>query len=413
MKLLRIIFFLPLLCHGQDTLKASLGLSVGCNITRHYLQTIPLDRAAGFNIGIVGLIPVRDVFCVKSSASFSWMYSSYGFPYFKLRNQYAEFSLSAAARFRDEIIFSAGINHAQLLNSDFLRMDTESDWQAYPTHMYHSQQSIDMGLELKLQKNFSLLFDYFIPLKQYDTKNFRVGINIRLTGRAEKKRDNSRQAARAKAITQIKDLKNGTLLVRLRSAEAKTEWLKEAGKKRRAVRTFRRQAKENRKIVEAFRKSFSFCPVMFFYSGSSEKILEKDFRGIFLNDSLLPDSSLIPDTTKKFFIAEFTEPEADTQKYFSGYRLGTDTSGNRQTVKTYYGAPVAGYYVLLVRDSDFASLRKPFPYYADARPEAALKNFHALPFFPLLFLPSWNWSYEAVVSRLQDKLNYFYLNGER
>jgi hypothetical protein len=73
-------------------------------------------------------------------------------------------------------------------------------------------------------------------------------------------------------------------------------------------------------------------------------------------------------------------------------------------IRNYYGAANFGFYALVIRDENFAQLCNPFPYYADARPEAALKNFYSIPFFPLLFLPSWNWSYEAVVSGYRTNL---------
>jgi len=407
MKFLRIIVFLPLFCLGQETLKPSLGISAGCNISRHYLLTFPLDRGAGLNLGLNGLFPVRDVFCIKSSMSLSWMSSTWGFPFFKLRNQYVEFSLCAAAHFRDEIIFSAGINHSELLSSKILRLDYESNWQAYDINLYRSQQSIDIGMELKLQKNFSLLFDYFIPLKQFDTKNFRVGINVRLTGRS-KKESIPCITTREKALIQINDLKNGVLLVRLHTSEQSVEAMKRAGREHPANKTMLNHEKENRKIISSFRKNFSFCPVMFFFSNNSEKIMQKNISGIFLNDSLQPDSSIRFDETKKYFIAEFTALEPDTEKYFSHYSHAEDASGNLMEVKNYYGAADFSYYALVIRDENFAQLLRPFPYYTNARPEAALMNLNAIPFYPVLFLSSLNWTYDAVVSRLEERLNNFY-----
>jgi hypothetical protein len=406
MRFIAALFFLPLFCYSQGE-KIQLNANAGCNISRHYLETIPLNRSAGLNLGLNGLLRTGKIFGFRGSLSWSRMSSWWSWPFLKIRNDYLELSASTSIHLDDDIILYAGLNHAELLSSKFLRLDQESTWQAYSFTYFDSHQSVDLGVEIKLQKNFSLTFDYFIPLKQYDTKNFRTGINMWLTGR-EKRKPSPRIAQRQQAIAQINELKNGTLLVRLHSSQSKTEWLKEAGKERRAIRTQSRQEKENRKIVSAFRKNFHFCPVMFFYSSNSEKILQKDFSGIFLNDSLLPDSTLAPDITKKFFIAEFTDLEPDTQKYFSGYRLGTDTAGNRQTVINYYGATNFGFYALVIRDENFAQLRKPFPYYSEAIQQSAYKNISPYFVLPPLYFVLIHHTHERTIQRMNFLLNDFY-----
>jgi hypothetical protein len=322
-----------------------------------------------------------------------------------LRNQYLEFSFCTAARFRDEIIFSAGINHAQLLSSEFLRLDSQSDWQAYDTDAFHSQQSIDLGMELKLQKNFSLLFDYFIPLRQFDTKNFRVGINVHLTGR-DKRKPGLRIAAREKAIAQINEMKNGTLLVRLHTSENKIAAMTKQGKQHQAEKTELKQGEANKKIVAAFRQRFNFCPVRFFYSSNSEKVLSENFAGIFLNDSLTADSSIAIDTAKKVFVAEFTTVMRDSAEYFSGYHLERDTILHLE--KTYYGGADEGFYALVIRDGNLHQLRKPFPYYTQAFGKSVLFHPETFLVFPLLYFPFLNYSFSSAVEEMNDKLFNYY-----
>jgi hypothetical protein len=408
-KFLKIIIILfPLFCFGQQReYKPMLNASIGCNISRHYVSTTPLDRGADLNLGLNGLIPVRDALCLKTSISLSWMRSTWACPFFKLRNEYLEFSFCAAARLGDELIFSAGINHAELLNSKLLRLDPSARWKAYDINLYSSQQSIDLGLELKLQKNFSLLFDYFIPLKQFDTKNFRVGINLRLSGRT-KGNPNPRKAIRQKAIAQINDLKNGTLLVRLHTSSNKIAAMKEAGKEKQAAKTLRKQQAENREIVTAFRSYFTFCPVMFFFSDNSEKVLQKNFSGIFLNDSMQIDSTLKPDETKNFFVAEFTYIEQDTGMYFSHYNHVKDSTGNYSEVKNYYGGPNVGFYALVIRDENFNQLDRPFPYYVQLFGKSLLKEPETFLIFPPWYFFIANYSYSTAVKIINDKMRKFH-----
>lgn len=110
------------------------------------------------------------------------------------------------------------------------------------------------------------------------------------------------------ASDMVRQLKgnNGVLLVRLHTSEAGIQALRKQGEYRLADEKRKAQLEENRTLMDAFRKEFSFCNVYFFYSNHTDDVMNGRWQGIFLNPDLQEDSSirLAPGT---YFAAEFGE----------------------------------------------------------------------------------------------------------
>lgn len=107
------------------------------------------------------------------------------------------------------------------------------------------------------------------------------------------------------AKQQLHDMKNGVLLVRLFTQQAKIDGLKAEGKTSQAERVAQQQYQINRDILLSFSQVFEFCPVFFFYSQDSEAIRNGDFKGkVFDVSQRLVDPSEIKGTV---FTAEFSE----------------------------------------------------------------------------------------------------------
>ncbi len=136
---------------------------------------------------------------------------------------------------------------------------------------------------------------------------------------------------RKAAEKEIESLRNGSLLVRLKTGELQAAAMERSGNATEANEYRRKQKEENLAIVKAFIRNFRFCPVYFFFSSCSQKISNKDFEGCLLNNELLPDSSRIPPTSV-FLIAEFGNSE-------------------KQQIEG-----------LIVMDATFKQLAKPFPF---------------------------------------------------
>ncbi|HRG53901.1 MAG TPA: hypothetical protein PLL00_13790 [Bacteroidia bacterium] len=164
------------------------------------------------------------------------------------------------------------------------------------------------------------------------------------------------------STAQIHQLKNGALLVRLKTNELAISALNKNGQSSKAEAVEKKQAQINKNIIAAFKKEFNFCPVYFFYSNYSTAIKNREFdKVIFLNDSLQSDAT-IKFVQPNFFIAEFGTVEQDTAKYVADRILEPNGNFSVKETKTYSGGPSFGYEGLLIRSDQFVQLRHPFPY---------------------------------------------------
>ena len=112
--------------------------------------------------------------------------------------------------------------------------------------------------------------------------------------------------------TQIIQLKESVLLVRLHTKKASIKALREIGKNYDADIVEKKQFAENIRIIKAFRHYYNFCDVYFFFSEYSNNIINKEFdKVIFINDSLIDDTAINPDLSS-FFIAEFSNHPIQT-----------------------------------------------------------------------------------------------------
>lgn len=138
------------------------------------------------------------------------------------------------------------------------------------------------------------------------------------------------QKSRDKARTDIVALKNGALLVRLKTSELKINALKKQGKEKEAEEIRLDQETVNKLIVEAFKANYTFCPVYFFYSNHSTKVKEGNYKGCIFDVNMKTDSSF---SSNNYLIGEFEKSETTQLDAF------------------------------YIKNKNFELLRKPFPYF--------------------------------------------------
>jgi hypothetical protein len=129
----------------------------------------------------------------------------------------------------------------------------------------------------------------------------------------------------------IKMLKEGALLVRLKTSENRIKALTRIGDVKGAQEEKAKQFKENKAIAFGFKEKLNFCKVYFFYSTYSDKISEGKLEGVLMNSELQPDSSY---AGANYLVAEF------------GQSATSNATG------------------LIILDKKFVQLTKPFPYLA-------------------------------------------------
>lgn len=211
----------------------------------------------------------------------------------------------------------------------------------------------------------------------------------------QKKRISIRRHFKNLSVQQIKDLKNGVLLVRLHTKNSTISALRKNGNDKQADKIELKQFETNQEIIIAFRERFEFCPVYFFYSDYSINVMEREFGNVtFLNDSLEPDST-IKFKTHNFLTADFGTIDQDTTMRFDGYYYDYGEHGLEKRSK-YYGGSNMGFGALVMRSDKFVQLHKPFPYY--------VRTYESMPFSA---------NSKNVVKKMDKKLDRFYKRKHR
>jgi len=214
--------------------------------------------------------------------------------------------------------------------------------------------------------------------------------------RISKKKISFRKKLRATTKTQINTLKNGALLVCLKTRKPNIEALRKVGRHAQADKLENKQMLLNKNIMLAFKAKFSFCPTYFFFSDYLIYVKEGNFEQVvFLKENLKPDSS-IKFVYQSYMVAEFGKIQQDTAKYISHYTYEPDKHFSLTQVKHYYGGPNMGFDALIISSDKLIQLRRPFPYYVRTRDPLPRNRvvIHA-------------------VKKMNKKLNRFYLKKNR
>jgi len=157
---------------------------------------------------------------------------------------------------------------------------------------------------------------------------------------------------RTLAYLQLKDMKEGVLVVRLKTNDRSVQAYRNAGRNDIADRIVRDQKNQNIKIVKAFRQYFNFCPVYFIHSRHTDSLKQGSNR-YFLTDSLTVDTS-IRKKDGPYFIAEYGTLMANlrSDEYHYSAVNKTESSSTATTTSA-----------ILIMDTALNQLREPFPFY--------------------------------------------------
>jgi hypothetical protein len=168
-----------------------------------------------------------------------------------------------------------------------------------------------------------------------------------------KGKDFKRYNKRATAISkwQINQLKDGALMVRLKTNQNKIDALKKLGKMDLAAHEENEMFVINKSIVRAYLKSYTFSKVYFFYSNFSDTLLKGARSGIFLDSNLVTDPSLKYDGNY-YLVAE------EGLSYDSS--IGFVPEDSARIVTEAGSTPVDCYVV--VKNKYYNQLKHPFPF---------------------------------------------------
>lgn len=179
------------------------------------------------------------------------------------------------------------------------------------------------------------------------------------------------------AVKQITALKDGALVVRLKTNDKSVEAYRRNGQNEVAERIIADRKVQNQKIADAFRREFDFCKVYFIYASSTNELLEGK-KGIFLNDTLAADAN-IQLTDSFYLIAEYGAVTSNMRSDEYHYKNVNKTEATSNTTTSS---------AVFLSDTTLVQLKEPFPFYQIV----ILEN------------------YAKAVERLNSALHRFYFN---
>lgn len=193
------------------------------------------------------------------------------------------------------------------------------------------------------------------------------------------------------AYTHISALKSSALLVRLKTKQKTIDALRKNNLNQEADIVTLEMRQKNLAIIKAFNEKFNFCPVYFFYSSDSKLVLENKLDSVrFLNEKLEYDG-LIKFNSDNFYIGEFGNIEQHPSTSKTGDYDTYDSEGNIITREAYNGQTNFGFGALVIKDSNFNQLLRPFPYYSRTYQD-------------IIFIKR---KYSTVVSKMNEKLREY------
>lgn len=413
--LILILISMGMYSQVKDTLskkEISYGFNVGLNYCKFRNDTFDFSYTTKPLIGIFGKYDFWKKINLKGSIFYSVKGATSVNPYLKLENRYLDLNFIPQFRIVNDFYFQTGISYSNLLSSKKIIHDG-SKWNGINKvnyKGYDSEVNFIAGLELKLQKRLGFEINYYIPASGSNNQNIQFALNFYLN-KIDQKSDSYRKTIRNRSKEQINQLKEGTLLVRLKTSENKINALLSEKKYWKADTLKKIQDAENKKIIAAFNEKFKFCKVAFFYSNNSKNILERKFDNIFLNDSLQIDNSIVIDTTKSIFTAEFGFLVQDSIKYFSHFGYLPNKNWSVKRINYYYSSSTGNdISSLIIMNDKFYALKRPFPYYTRIIYSSAREHPEQFMFFPFGFI---NFSHKRTIEKMSVKLLQYYLKNNK
>ena len=392
--------------------RADGGILTGFNCTKYFNDYYKYERGYGPFIGYYWHNKSESRLFMQGSTIYSIKRSRANLPaYRRIETHSFEFNLNPQYKIAPNTFLYAGLGAYILMFPLEVVTELASDFGVTRFHVNDISREINamvnIGIETKLTANTNFFFNYCIHLKRDYASNFQLGLSIPLHKR-EKKRTSYRKEREKHSRQQITEMKDATLLVRLKSQSKKTAALQENGFLDEALKILNEQRGINEQIVIAFKEEFTYCKVEFFYDYNSGKILKKDFQNLFLNESLKVDSSI--QIESRVFIAEFDRLVPDTMKYLSHYSLKPNGGFTYSLEPNYFSASVdIDLMGLVIRDENLLQLNRPFPFFTKANICSIKKNAPSVLSFPY-YLDFSSYNYTKMVRKANQNLWKYYFH---
>ena len=354
-----LIVLLPILGFSQER-KFLFGTDIGLNFTKFNNDSLDFRTKLQPVIGFFGNYSITNNFFINLSADYSIRSSFSPKPYLKVVNRYVDIDLKFQYEFYRGVYFNVGSLYSYLINSQASYNSDGSD--KFDINTYGSEVSVVVGMGFRLSRVINFEFNYLIPTSNNIKTNFQLGVSIELNNKKIPKPKTFTEIVNDESKRQIQDLKNGILLVRLHKNQKSIDAMKRVGKYKKAKKAELKQWKRNTDITLGFVNNFDFCEFYFFYGENTDNVKSENYKNIFLDKDLNIDSTIVIDKNKPIFIAEFNFLDEDTAKYFSEITYRQNDKGQMVAIENYYTGSSMSFQDLVIKDSTFMQLQRPFPY---------------------------------------------------
>jgi len=368
--ILMCILFIPAFVFAQGKLeneqkKINFGLAFGLNFTKMTSDTLDVRFGTKPYAGLDFTWSMHKKAALKTAVFYSMRGSKVVTPHVRFENAYIDFLLLPFWVPTNDLSLHAGVGYSYCLNSNSVYLSETNGQNTIRVNNKNliNEFTLAGAVSCRLSKRSDLFINYVYPLSENSFHCVQLGLKINLT--SEKKSGfNRKEIQKNNAQKDILAMKNGVLLVRLKTSEHRINSLIKSGKTEEAKQVSEDQRKENLSIIQSYRKHFDFCRVMFFYSNHSSEVKNKSFENIFLTDSLTVDKKLFIDSAVAVYIAEIGILNQDTVKYRTEYFKGSNVSIKSEEIYSYY-VPLNGMNLTSLRilNNDFVQLNEPFPYF--------------------------------------------------
>jgi hypothetical protein len=154
------------------------------------------------------------------------------------------------------------------------------------------------------------------------------------------------------AAWQINQLKDGALVVKLKTNIKQIDAFNNHGEKDKAIEKIIETYIVNKNIMMAYLDNFKFCKIYFIYSNSHDSLQKGVRTGIFLDTNLTIDPNI--SMTEKFYLI--------AEKDFSyNSSIGFVKEDSAKFVRE-KGNPSGGMYDIVIKNKYGHQLKRPFPY---------------------------------------------------
>lgn len=277
----------------------------------------------------------------------------------KLKNRYLDMEAGVHREIVSGLNLEVGIAAHHLYNSFLQFTDVNRNYQQVKISDTGFQSNVDfyLGTSIQLEEQIKLGLRAYSEARLRNSPSFEMFVSFQIP---EKIAPNDREVRKMNAHTQIRELRSGTLLVRLHTLDRSIATLRANGMPEQAKKIEEKVDEQNQELLQAFARHFDFCKVYFFYSVETSDILNGNYENRILDAKGNIVTNFQPSGTL-FFAENGPFPQDTTTAYYDYALIHSESGAKVEKIPVYRRSPEFG--VFCIKDAQMNALQDPFPFY--------------------------------------------------